>query len=134
MLETLAKLVAIRETAKDIHYSANGDSFYGIHLLMDRVADDINDQIDSIKEVCFLGENALPPKSEEILKKAIEHIPSSENWKANLLMLQQLIFDTIDSIEDVASKSSSLADENLLGGIAESLKLKLGLISRTVIK
>ena len=131
MKETLARLVAIRETAKDIHYSANGDSFYGIHLLMDRVADDINDQIDSIKEVCFLGENTLPPKSEEILKKAIEHIPSSENWKANLVVLQQLILDTLNQISNLPF---DFANANLMGGIAESLKLKLGLISRTVIK
>lgn len=131
MLETLSRLVAIRETAKDIHYSANGDSFYGIHLLMDRVADDIDSQIDSIKEVCYLGSNALPPKSQEILSKAMDFIPNSENWKANLVVLQQLLVDTISGMEKLLP---DIADANLIGGIAESLKLKLGLISRTVSK
>lgn len=131
MIDTLARLVAIRETAKDIHYSANGDSFYGIHLLMDRVADDIDSQIDSIKEICFLGVNTLPPKSHEILSKAMDFIPNSDNWKANLVVLQQIIIDTITHIEAL---DLDMADANLIGGIAESLKLKLGLISRTVIK
>lgn len=131
MDELLSRLVAIKETAKDIHYKANGESFYGIHLLMDRVADGIEDQIDSIKEVCFLGANMLPPKTADIFKKALELIPSSDNWRANIAVLQTLLLDTLLYIEGVEVDA---ADANLVGTIAESLQLKLGLISRTVAK
>lgn len=127
MLDILARLEAVKQYAKDIHYTASGDSFYGIHLLMDRVADDLDSFSDSIKETCYLGSGELPPTSKEVLKLAITYIPVVASTRENLSFLAGLIRSSIDVLNTTAGDR---ADNALLDNIAQDLKLKLGLINR----
>lgn len=130
MLDILARLTAIQQYAKDIHYTAKGDSFYGIHLLMDRVADGLDDFSDSIKETCYLGSGDLPPQSKEILRIAAAIIPVITEDKEDLERLGNLIRSTLQELNNI--RDTDRADNSLLDNIAQDLKLKLGLINRQV--
>lgn len=130
MLDILARLTAIQQYAKDIHYTAKGDPFYAVHLLADRVADGLDDFSDSIKETHYLGGGELPPQSKEILRLAIAYIPVLTDTKSDLTRLAGLISSTLDALGETMGKGR--ADASLLDNIAQDLKLKLGLINRQV--
>ena len=136
MSEILARLLAIYHFAKDIHYSAKGKDFYSIHLLMDRVADDIHDQIDSINEICYLGKDHVAPSSKDVLEKAYQNMP--EFWsdtRENLSELSGIIGGTIENILEMIENGTdnmTSAEASLLDDIAKTLMLKKGLILRTL--
>lgn len=130
MLDILARLTAIQQYAKDIHYTAKGDSFYAVHLLADRVADGLDDFSDSIKETHYLGGGELPPQSKEILRLAIAYIPVLTDTREDLTRLGSLISSTLEALGETIGNGR--ADASLLDNIAQDLKLKLGLINRQV--
>ena len=131
MLELLALLTAIKQYAKDIHYNARGESFYGIHLLMDRVADNLDSFSDAIKEVCYMGAGDEPPASRDILKYAIAYIPViGEDNKASLTLLDNLIIKALEKVESI--KDTDRADNSILDSIAQDLKLKRGLVEHSL--
>jgi len=131
MITLIEYLTAIREFAKDIHYAAHGHSFYGIHLLMDRVADGIYDKIDEIKEIYYLGNISTVPSSAEILKQAIQYIPAIDIYdtQADIGKLSDLIAATLDHIKTI--KDGTPAIDSLLDSIAQDLQLKRGLLWRS---
>ena len=129
MITLIERLEAIKNYAKDIHYHAHGDSFYGIHLLMDRVSDGIDEQIDTIKEVCYLGAIQEVPSSADILKVASAYIPEiTDDNKENIGRLSDLIAQTLDDVERL--KGTSPAQDSVLDTVAQSLQLKRGLLWR----
>ena len=131
MLELLALLCAIKNYAKDIHYNAKGESFYGIHLLMDRVTDNLDSFSDTIKEVCYMGAGNEPPSSREILKYAIAYIPViGEDNKASLTLLDNLIVKALEIVEYITD--TDRADNSVLDMIAQDLKLKRGLVEHSL--
>ena len=130
MLDILARLTAIQQYAKDIHYTAKGNSFYAVHLLMDRVADGLDDFSDSLKETHYLGGGELPPQSKEVLRLAIAYIPVLTDTREDLTRLGSLISSTLDALGE--TMGNGRADASLLDNIAQDLKLKLGLINRQV--
>lgn len=130
MLDILARLTAIQQYAKDIHYTAKGDQFYAVHLLADRVADGLDEFSDSIKETHYLGGGELPPQSKEILRLAIAYIPVLTDTREDLTRLAGLISSTLDALGE--TMGNCRADASLLDNIAQDLKLKLGLINRQV--
>lgn len=127
MLQILAKLTAIKGFAKDIHYTAEGESFYGIHLLMDRVVDGLDDFIDSINEVVYMEKGVEPPASREVLKYATAYIPVVSDNKGSLSLLDKLIIETIDEINSYGTEDR--AENSLLDSISQDLRLKHGLVS-----
>lgn len=128
MLQILAKLIAIKGFAKDIHYSAKGESFYGIHILMDRVVDGLDDFIDSINEVAYMGRDMEPPASREVLKYATAYIPMIGNDnRASLSLLNNLIAQTISGVNSYDSDDRAVT--SLLDSIAQDLSLKHGLVA-----
>ena len=130
MLDILARLTAIQQYAKDIHYTAKGDPFYAVHLLADRVADGLDDFSDSIKETHYLGGGELPPQSKDILRVAEAYIPVLTDTKSDLTRLAGLISSTLEILGEVVIDNR--ADNALMDNIAQDLKLKLGLINRQV--
>lgn len=130
MLDILARLTAIQQYAKDIHYTAKGDQFYAVHLLADRVADGLDDFSDSIKETHYLGGGELPPQSKEVLRLAIAYIPVLTDTREDLTRLGSLIISTLEALGE--TMGNGRADASLLDNIAQDLKLKLGLINRQV--
>ena len=129
MITLIEYLTAIREFAKDIHYHAKGEAFYGIHLLMDRVADGIYETIDQIKEVCYLGDINEVPQSRDLLKVAAAYIPEvSESNEENIGKLEELIAKALGHVETI--ETNSRASNAILDGIAQDLQLKRGLLWR----
>ena len=127
MNELISKLIAIKETAKGIHYTCIGDNAFAVHLLADRVADEIDGFIDSCKE-SILGADTYPLSSKKYLTMAIDLIPdiNAGKTKENLFKLYNLIDNTLQYIN---SMEIDKADENLVGNIAEKLKNNKGLIN-----
>ena len=123
-------LIALQNYAKDIHYNSSGDAFYSKHLLSDRVAENINDYIDNIKETIILARLEKPLPSAEYLKRASEKIPTISNDIEDFNRLRLLILETLSLIEKMDNLSNG--ESNLIGNIAENLQNSLGLINRQV--
>ena len=124
-------LLAVANFAKDIHYSAKGDSFYSKHLLCDRISENIYDYIDSIKEIFFLAADKEPLPSGEYLSRATSLIPQiAEDDKTNFTSLSILLESALQDIEKI--KDLTKGEENLIGAIAENLQTALGLVNRQV--
>lgn len=126
----IAQLIAICNYSKDIHYNCKGDSFYGKHLLADRVQENINEYIDQIKEICILGADKKTLPSGEYLLKATSFIPvvAAED-RANFKSLENLLVNTLATIEEL---DGTKGEENLYGAIAQDLQNSLGLINQQV--
>lgn len=124
MNELIAKLIAIKETAKAIHYFNIG---YESHLLADRIANGIDEYIDSLKEL-VIGDDEYPLTGIEYLQKAIEIIPDikQKDNRINFIKLYELITETLTYIQTM---ELDRAQENLIGAIAEKLKNNKGLIN-----
>ena len=125
--ELIVKLIAIKETAKGIHYTCKGNEAYSTHLLADRVAENMDNYIDSCKE-SILGSDKYPLQGTKYLFDAIRLIPviNPGNNKENFALLYQIIEDTLKYIDYMQVDK---ADENLIGNIAENLKNSKGLIN-----
>lgn len=128
MNELIARLQAIKEFAKDIHYGVRGITAISLHKFADDIAENIPEYIDSIKEVCLLGNNKEPLSSKDYMRRAIILIPElPSDDKEKFVKMQDLILTTLNYIQDM--ELNRLADENLIGNIAENLKKSVGLIN-----
>jgi DNA-binding ferritin-like protein len=127
----ICSLIALQNFCKDIHYNAKGDAFYSKHLLADRIQNNISDYIDSIKEVCVLGNDEETLPSGEYLSRATSLIPELEsNDKKNFESLQNLIVNILTLIQSI--EPSTKGEDNLYGAIAEDLQNSLGLLNRQI--
>jgi len=132
MNELIAYLTAIKGYAKNIHYTAHGESFYGKHIFADLISDPIAEFIDSIKEICLLGkfpEGERPLETSKYDKMAGLLYPATSETddKANFKNLQDLIITTLNVIEKLDGLTRG--EENLIGAIAEHLQKINGLLN-----
>lgn len=135
MKDTIIRLTVIKNLAKDIHYQSHGEAFYGIHILMDRVADGLDQYIDDIKENLFLGRRILPPSSKEIFRVAEAMLPelSTDNLEM-VRVLRDFISGTLENIYELVTNTTELmnGDISLLDDISKDLRKKLGLLNCTL--
>jgi len=126
--ELISYLIAIKEFSKDIHYTCHSQSFYGKHLLADRVQEEIDGFIDELKETALLGADERPLQSKEYLQRAITLIPDIllKDDKQNFIELHNLIIKTLDLIQGVEANRATNA---LLDNIASNLQQSKGLIN-----
>ena len=100
MFGLICYLTAIYQYSKSVHYDVKGEAFYGKHLFNDRIADNMNDYVDLIKEVVFLGHATMPPTAGQILESALPLLPQmTDNDQQNFINLYNLIFDALEHIE-----------------------------------
>lgn len=120
-------LIAIKETAKNIHYTCKGDNAYSMHLLADRVAENIDGYIDACKEA-ILGSDNYPQFAQEYLKGAILMMPEIKigDNKENFKKLYNLLDACLKYIDIMKLDKS---DESLVTTIGENLKNSKGLIN-----
>lgn len=130
--QIICYLYAIANFSKDIHYSCYGEAFYSKHMFADIVQSDLYDYIDSLKEVCLLGNEIAPLSSIEYLKKAIGIIPPKEenDDKKNFENLKDIIVETLALLEQIGELTRG--ENNLLDDIAQNLQQKLGLINQQI--
>ena len=128
----LSMLYALKFACADVHYYVKGDNFWGDHKLADDTREDLDEWIDSVNEVCFLGANKDAPYSKDIVTVAMGMIPAKvDDSKQMFSNLRRLIFDILAYIEEIMPEASA-GEANLIGGIAEGLQQRYGLIGRRV--
>lgn len=121
-------LIAISNFAKDIHYNCKGESFYSKHLLADRINDNLNDHIDSIKELFFMAADKTPLPSGEYLSRATSLIPQVEKTdKANFKSMQNLLVNTLQHIETLTDLTRG--ESSLIDAVAQDLQSSLALVN-----
>lgn len=127
-------LLAIANFAKDIHYSCKGEAFYSKHLLADRIQEGLYDFIDSIKEICLLGNDILPSPSGEYLAMTMNLLPPVEtDDRKNFQNMQKLLIDCLVLMQEMLQdKDTPRAEVSLIDGIAQDLQQKLGLVNLQV--
>lgn len=129
MRNLIVYLTIVRETAKDIHYNYRGPDFYGVHLLMDRVADDLLDFVDQIKEKVFMYKDLPIPTGKDVMLEASQLMPETSNINELLEKLKLAIY----SIEQISqSPDIDAGDNDLLGRISSDLQTKYALVSHLV--
>ena len=117
-------LMAISSLAKDIHYTCEGDNFYGKHLFADKINENINEYIDQLKEICILGHGLRPAYSRYYLLETAEKL---EYAAPDFKLMRNLLLLALGEIEGIDNLSKG--DENLIGAIAQDLQNSLGLIN-----
>lgn len=137
----LSMLYALKFSSADVHYWVEGENFWGDHKLADfiRFNDDedddaptLDDYIDDINEVCFLGAQQEAPYSKDIIADALNYIPVKTTDKEQMFRnLKGLIFEILSAIETLMN-SASAGEANLLGNIAQDLQQRHGLLWRRV--
>lgn len=127
--ELISKLVAIKNFAKDIHYTVHGEAFYGKHLFVDLINKNIDTYIDDIKEVILLGNETRPLSSKEYLKEAVNLIPEikENDDSTNFNNMLDLISKTLGLISGI--NDFDKADNNLIDDIARDLQKSKGLLN-----
>lgn len=128
MEDLIVYLELIRITAKQLHYSEKGDCFYGNHLLMDRIAEDMYDFEDSIIESIIMAETGEPP----VLSDIYSTIASKTLKTPSKTDLHSLIKQTIYLVEEEAKKDRFQGDFDLLGKISNNLRQSFSLLSRVL--
>lgn len=138
MKKLIVKLEVIRAIAKTIHYGYEGENFYSIHKLMDRVSKDIYDWQDAIKEDYFMCYGLDIPSFIEIYSATINTLQDKD---INLQTLRDEINSTIALIEELCStegfdnnEPSSLTQGvlDLLGEISRGLSNSQALLSKQI--
>lgn len=128
----LAMLIALKYASKDIHYSVKGDSFYSDHLFADTLNGDIDTWVDDINEVCFLGELIKAPYSKEVLIQAVDYLPPYlDDTKRHFQNYMDLVKEVLTYIESNINNVSA-CEANLVGGIAQDLQQRFGLLWRRI--
>ena len=128
MKDLFINLEVVRITAKQLHYTESGETFYGNHLLMDRIAEHLSDFEDEIIESCILADGENPP----ILADLYSEIASKTPKNPSKNDLKDLMLTTIYLVDEMAKKDRFQGDFDLLGRISNNLRNSLGLLNRVL--
>lgn len=125
----IIQLMAVQSLCKDIHYTCKGESFYSKHLLVDRIQENLNEYIDTIKEIFFLAKGEIPESSAIYLANASNIIPPTKSEdKQNFENLQELIIAVMQTLENINTKTKG--ESSLIDSISQDLQQSLGLVNR----
>lgn len=134
LFDLLKLLYCIKFFAKDIHYMVRGDSFYGDHLLADRVADGIDNFIDDINENLYLGFEEEAPSSKQVIASVAEDLlmvqkDDEQNWRR----LYSYLEEAEELIYKIEEEYKVPQISSLLDNISDDLQKKKGLIWRRIL-
>lgn len=125
MIKVLAQMEVVKCAAKHLHYEANGESFFGLHLLADRV--DFGSSADGLKEAYYLGfKEEMPP-----LEAAIETI-AIEGWSnyCSAISNKELVRGLYESLSQLAL---DVEDAKREAGLPAGVHAILDSISQTAL-
>ena len=120
MDKLIVLLMAIEGTSKNVHYEI---ADYSIHLLADRMQEDLNGFIDEIKENCILSKGQKVKNSSYYLQEASKYVVDD----ISLLAIRNIIIDTLMHIESLTF--ISVGDSDLLGRIGTKLQNDLAILN-----
>ena len=133
MERILIYLTAVAGLAKDLHYTLSGESFYGNHLLMDRIYDGLYDFVDEIKENYFMYLGLDVPKSKDVFEQAAELLDGLDTTGKRLRTLLEYLKDIVYLCDEAANNDKyDCGDNDLLGRIASKMKNDIGLFRKVV--
>lgn len=73
MKNLISMLIAVQFLSHDLHYQAKGLPFYALHILADLCKDGINEMMDNLREMYYMGElKTIPPCDCETHAEAIQ--------------------------------------------------------------
>lgn len=137
MEKIIIYLEAIKGLSKDLHYETKGTAFYGNHLLMDRIHDNLDEYQDEIKENFFMYNEKPVPTHRTIIQNTIEMLPADDmDVKDKMATLLEIIRTAIYQIEQTIKDDKNLdaGDNDLLGRISSTLKNDAALLQRVLIQ
>ena len=132
MFNILVYLLAIEKTAKGIHYLCKGQNFFSDHLLADRIQDGLDEFMDEIQEIYYLGKEEDAPQPSQVLASAGAMVPElTDDIEEDFKKLEKIMLSCIDEIE-TASKltATTCGDNDLLGRIGSDIQQKHGFVWR----
>lgn len=116
--EVLYRLIAIKEVAKELHYDFIKD--YALHLLYDRIANDLDGLSDSLTEIGLLGKGASAPSAVERLSRAEKMVLKSDRDALKDLCVELAYF-----VEGIKADRGTNA---VLDAIAEKMRESIALL------
>lgn len=136
MVEIMAKIQAIHNTAKRYHWQCQGKNFYQEHLFFDRIADSFtNDAIDTLAEAWYMCEdrNNLEQLNDfdKLVAQYVGKEFSKEDLNKNTVMDEMFIqlYNMISKfLEDLSNVNFTQGVNNKVDEIAQSSTQILGLI------
>lgn len=120
MDKLIVLLMAIEGTSKNVHYEI---ADYYIHLLADRMQEDLNGFIDEIKENCILAKGQKVKNSSYYLSEASKYVVDD----ISLLAIRNIVIDTLVHLESLTG--ISVGDSDLLGRIGIKLQNDLAILN-----
>lgn len=120
MDKLIVLLMAIEGTSKNVHYEI---ADYSIHLLADRMQEDLNGFIDEIKENCILAKGQKVKNSSYYLQEASKYVIDD----ISLLAIRNIVIDTLVHLESLTG--ISVGDSDLLGRIGTKLQNDLAILN-----
>ena len=134
LFDLLKVLYCIKFFAKDIHYTAKGDSFYSDHLLADRIIDGLDDFIDDINENLYLVFEEKAPISKQIIASVTKDLMLvQDDTKVNWRRLYSYLEEAEELIYKIEEEYKFPQISSLLDNIANDLQKKKGLIWRRMV-
>ena len=132
--EVLVSIDMIEWIAKDTHYRTNGQWFYALHLLADKV--DFGTSADDLKEAYYLGmRETLPPTEKEIHAKVVARCPdvsALDNAKL-ITLLYEMCATGLYAVEEAKREVGLVAGIHaILDSISLHLLVVKGLCWRTL--
>lgn len=137
MENIIINLEVIKALSKDLHYILKGNNFYGNHLLMDRIQEDMQGFIDDIKENYFMFRGWDVPLNKDIFSKVSE-VLSNIQKDSNIPTINELTIQIKNSIYFIESyirdnkEELTAGDMDLLGRISSNLQKSSGLIQHII--
>lgn len=140
MNELLEMIVCVLILSDDLHYESQGLSFYGNHLLADKIKEDMDKTIDSLREAYWLGElKTLPPSTDDTYKGAIEKSKNIRNSIGADNRDYQLVYRLKEAIDILLKKIEEIKRGEpllsgtvaVLDGLSTHMQTMYGLLERT---
>lgn len=130
MFDILVALKVIKGTSKDLHYAAQGLVFLPIHELADKLGDGLDDYIDDLIEVGWLGAGLEAPTAQSIHEAAARTLKAERLSQTELLMRLRFLNQSLLDLLDQCSNGAAAGAANLLGGIAQDIQQRVGFLDR----
>jgi DNA-binding ferritin-like protein len=125
IINLVARTVALKSIAKDIHYQALLEQRWDTHKQLDEIVSGIDGWFDSLQEVVMVPLYNTFAKSSEYLKKSVEYCFDFSNVEDGKKKLIEFLADYLDLLTEI-NKEADLGTQNLVAGFAQSIQQYIG--------
>lgn len=130
LFDILVMLKVIKGTSKDLHYTAQGLVFLTVHELADKIGEGLDDYIDDLIELGWLGAGLEAPTAQSIHEAAARALKAERLTQIELLMRLRFLNQSLLEQLDLCSNGAAAGVASLLGGIAQDIQQRVGFLDR----